>query len=95
MNTTVREMLIEHIQNPDEEVGAYINVDDVIELWLDNHEYDGLVFPGECGCGKDNLIACGESCLDCQAAYKVPIPSEEAKLYGDSCEWYSLSKKQS
>jgi len=51
----------------------------IIELYLDDHDYDGLMNTDEhCGCGGDmGLFLCDESFADCVPAYENPCePSE-------------------
>uniref|UniRef100_A0A6M3M4H4 Uncharacterized protein n=1 Tax=viral metagenome TaxID=1070528 RepID=A0A6M3M4H4_9ZZZZ len=72
---TVREEFIKALQN-----GFVFNSDDILPLvrdFLELGEYDGLFFPGECGCEIDDLAPCGESCLDCEPGYKRVCELEE------------------
>jgi hypothetical protein len=49
-------------------------VKDIIELWLKDNGYDGLVNREGyeyCGCGLNDLIPCGGDSIErCEAAYK-------------------------
>lgn len=52
----------------------------IIEQWLREHGYDGLVNLeiGEpyCGCLLDDLFLCGECPTDCQPGYRGPPTPE-------------------
>ena len=46
------------------------SVGEIVQEYLRANGYDGLA--GEnCGCGVDDLFACGENCLDCNPAYHI------------------------
>jgi hypothetical protein len=67
---TVRRILLKHLKDKDEPIPSMIDVEQIVQLYLDNHEFDGLA-GGNCGCGSGELIACGEDCSECEPAYLV------------------------
>lgn len=45
--------------------------EEMIKEYIIKNGYGGLVnVEGECGCPLDDFMPCGESCLECEAAYK-------------------------
>lgn len=49
-----------------------MNCKEIIEKYLKDNGYDGLIEKEEgCGCGLDNLIPCDSYCLYCEPGYKV------------------------
>jgi len=50
-----------------------LTVLEIVELWLEEHGYDGL-YTSNCGCPIDDLAPCaaedGERFLNCRAGYK-------------------------
>jgi len=69
-----------------------MNAREILIEWLTEHGYDGLVMPGECGCGLDDLVCCDEDSGQCEAAYLVPADAEFKQEHGDA-EWmYSTEK---
>jgi hypothetical protein len=48
-----------------------MSVKEIIEDWLKEHGYDGLLDGDcECGCSFDDFMPCGEVYQDCQEAHK-------------------------
>ena len=45
-----------------------MNAKEILVNYLKENEFEGLVDPGECGCGIDDLAPCGGCFLDCQPA---------------------------
>ena len=56
-----------------------VSVRDIVERYLRERGYDGLVsgdeFP-DCGCGLDDLMPCGSPIDRCQPAYACVIPEK-------------------
>ena len=72
---TVRELLIKALENSFAFDSSVILP--LVKEFLELNEYDGLYFPGECGCESDDLAPCGEDCLDCLPGYKrICTPDE-------------------
>jgi hypothetical protein len=47
-----------------------MNVEDILEVWLTEHGYDGLCNPEEeCGCKIGDLITCHSYCGYCKPGY--------------------------
>lgn len=68
-----------------------MTVREIVREYLIANGYQGLAYCEDydgCGCGLDDLIACGESCHNCKPAYKVEWENcalrseEEGCLYG-------------
>lgn len=58
----------------------------IVQWWLRDHGYDGLVAGGGvCGCIVDDLMPCEEPCENCIAGYEGPDPSGDChyKIYAD------------
>ena len=43
-----------------------MNVYEIVKKYLDENNYDGLYWEGECGCYKKDLHACGENFSECK-----------------------------
>ena len=76
-----------------------MTVKKIISDYLEQNGYDGLhSHPenndlGGCGCSINNLFHCGESCEDCEPAYKHT--KRECKKCPDSgkCEAFEYGEK--
>lgn len=44
---------------------------EIVEHWLKTNDYDGLFYPGECGCLVGELEPCGEINAGCEPGYKT------------------------
>lgn len=44
--------------------------------WLKRHGFDGLYFPGECACKRDDLYLCGERQDGCKPGHLMPCPPD-------------------
>ena len=53
-----------------------MTVKDMVKKYLETNGFDGLCCE-DCGCGLDDLMACGETYNDCKAAYKRIVTKEE------------------
>jgi len=51
--------------------------------------FDGLYYPGECGCEVSDLAPCGEGSLSCKPGYKHMDPRP-----GHPGEWAIFGKKE-
>ena len=67
---TVRQIVLLHLKDKEEPIPAFVDVEQIVQLYLDNHEFDGLA-GGNCGCGPGALLACNEDCSECEPAYLV------------------------
>ncbi len=47
-----------------------MNCKEIIIAWLKEHDYDGLTWPEECGCGFDDFAPCGIVNLCCEPGYR-------------------------
>lgn len=54
-----------------------MTIKEIIAKHLTDNGFDGLVYPGECGCEVDDIAPCGEYCLDCEPGYKIRDKSGE------------------
>jgi hypothetical protein len=63
-----------------------MTVQEILVEYLEANGFDGLVFPGECGCSIDDLLACGENFHHCEPGYKIPDESGE-------CDYLITTKK--
>ena len=52
-------------------------VRDIIKKYLDYNGYDGLYFPGECACKKEDICPCSENPLECKPGYLCPCDCGE------------------
>jgi hypothetical protein len=48
-----------------------MEVKEIVKKYLEDNGFDGLFFPGECGCMKDELMPCENMCADCEAGYLI------------------------
>src|SRR4030042_4161700 len=62
---TVREIVMEYFE--DHSCDSVFC--DIVKEFLEEEECDGLCCE-DCGCEKDSLFPCGESCADCKPAKK-------------------------
>ena len=88
-NPTVKEILIDHIQNT-EEINTSQSIIDIIWDFLESNEYDGLC--GEqCGCKFDDLAPgdCDGCILECRVGYKHPCVYVEGDCGCDDKEGHS------
>ena len=46
-------------------------VKDIVRRYLEKLGYDGLYYPGECACLKDDLAPCEGQMANCQPGYRV------------------------
>lgn len=70
------------------------DVQEILEQWLKEHGYDGLVNPDEtCGCVLDDLCPCGTPSLsECVAGYKITRDDPEWEEYGNNfSEWVMIT----
>jgi hypothetical protein len=52
-----------------DKAGRPLSVHEIVSQYLTANGYDGLA--GDCcGCGLDDLMACGDECSDCGPAYR-------------------------
>lgn len=58
-------------------------VETILKDYLTQNGYDGLFFPGECACLKEDLEPCGHLNKDCQPGYRVESTNPD-----DDCDWY-------
>ena len=50
-----------------------MNIKEILETWLKDHGYDGLVSDcEECACKIGDLAPCDCSFLDCKPGYEIP-----------------------
>lgn len=62
-----------------------MNVLTIVEDWLRQNNFDGLVEPNcECACKVDYLAPCGELGQRCIPGHLAPCPPE----CGEGCEWH-------
>jgi hypothetical protein len=47
-----------------------MTVKEIIKKYLQDNGYQGLYYPGDCGCSMEDLIACSEDCSECEPGYK-------------------------
>ena len=50
-----------------------MNVKEIVNQYLKDHDYDGLFDDGsgECACGVDDLMPCGEIEISCEAGWQM------------------------
>ena len=53
-----------------------MDVRGIVKDWLITHNYDGLA-GDECGCGIEDLMACGDGFENCVAGHKAPCDCGE------------------
>ena len=61
-----------------------MTVKEIVKKYLDENGFDGLYTIG-CGCGKDNLFACGCTCKDCKPAFRIERNNDEP-IYSETRE---------
>lgn len=55
-----------------------MNVRKIVEEYLREHGFDGLYYPGECGCDLENLMPCMEfGAMGCVPGYYCEPTSSE------------------
>jgi hypothetical protein len=64
------------------------SVMDILYEYLNTHGYDGLFYPGECSCLKEDLILCESDPRACIPGYKV-----ECRC-GEGCDWDIAGEKE-
>ena len=69
-----------------------MNVQTILVEWLKEHGYDGLYSDGDCCCGVDDLVPCGENPSSCEPGYKVPCPGPAMCWWG-GCEFHIAAEK--
>lgn len=70
-----------------------MNLSGLTKDWLVSHGFDGLCAPGECACGNDDLMPCGEPSAECQPGYKIPCPGPEDCDNDGHCDWHITTSK--
>ena len=60
----------------------------IVKTYIRECGGDGLVCPGECGCGIDDLVPCGESLEDLEDCY--PAKGKPGEWEGIECTVYHL-----
>lgn len=53
-----------------------LTVEEIIIKYLKENKYDGLVYPGECGCLIEDLCPCGTDFLECVPGHKTICDSD-------------------
>jgi len=66
---------------------------EIVEKYLRDNGYDGLT-DGECACGLEDLMPCGDFGSDCVPGYKVPCPGPDKCPAGGDCEFHISPEKQ-
>lgn len=72
-----------------------MTVKEIVKQWLEEHGYDGLAGQ-DCGCiceGWAFMDCSGESCEDCEPAYKCAPTDEDKAEYGDDVEYVMRTEK--
>ena len=64
-----------------------MDIQTMLEQYLQEHGYDGLFNPGVCACKLDDLMPCGEP-GNCKAGYLV-----EGCTCGEGCKFHIVAKK--
>lgn len=49
----------------------------ILTDYLKENGFDGLTYPGECGCEIGDLAPCDNLRLDCEPGYKIADPTGE------------------
>jgi len=60
-----------------------MDVREIAEAYLAANGFDGLFYPGKCGCLLSDLMPCGNDPTDCMAGYKLPGNEEFDFLVGE------------
>ena len=56
----------------------------IVTDYLKTHGYDGVCHPeSECGCFLDDLVPCGDNCMDCKPGYRAMIDGIEVCVAAD------------
>lgn len=58
-----------------------MDVKEIVEKYLRDNGYDGLVDPGNCSCAIGDLAPCGECCMRCEPGHEVPCTC------GEGCDY--------
>lgn len=67
-----------------------MNVLKIVETWLRQHNFDGLVEPdGECACKLGHLAPCGQIGHGCIPGHLAPCPPE----CGEGCEFHIVGNQ--
>ena len=68
------------------------DLEEIVREYLEKNNLDGLCFPGECACLKDNLFPCGNPNESCAAGKRVECVKDEygecVLGFDDYCEWH-------
>ena len=56
-----------------------------VKAYIRQHGGDGLCFKGECGCGLDDIMPCGESIDDLNC---LPAKGQPGEWEGEKCIVY-------
>ena len=74
-----------------------MTVDEILESWLKEHGYDGLI-GDECGCEIGDLVPCDCWPSDCQPGYKHECPGKDGCKFPiewcDGADWCMQPTKQ-
>lgn len=55
-----------------------MSITEMVRQYLEANGYDGLYFPGECACKKDDLFPCGDPHMsECLPGYLKSCPQDE------------------
>lgn len=66
-----------------------MNVKEILEQWLKEHGFDGLVSEfEECSCEIGDLAPCDYSFLNCKPGYKIPCTC------GEGCSFHVVAQKE-
>jgi hypothetical protein len=55
-----------------------MTINDIVKKYLEENGFDGL-FSQYCGCRIDDLIPCGEICMDCEPGYIKKQNTKDSK----------------
>lgn len=58
-----------------------MNVQEIVIQYLRQNGFDGLYYPGECGCEINDLAPCGEMTGQCEPGVK------KSCTCGEGCDW--------
>ena len=69
-----------------------VTVKEILKKYLNDNGFDGLYYPGECACKKDDLAPCDNLNMGCKPGYL-----QECKAGNENCEfdWCIAEKKNS
>jgi hypothetical protein len=82
--TTQMVVVVAQEETLSQDEGGHMTVRDIIKKYLEDNGYDGLFYPGDCACLKDDLQPCDGSMMDCEPGYKRPCTCGEGHDY-DIC----------